>query len=116
MSKIATVNVSTEKGIISCSPDPVQLYYISGPHAIQWVFRSLPKGCDYVTVSFQGEPMFRDIGASCSLDGSLRILAFTYVGGPRVSKYTIRFYNSERECIAELDPGVVVDPSVPEIP
>jgi hypothetical protein len=110
MAKIATITVNATEGGITCTPDPVKLYYLAEPHAIEWVFEKLPEGCDLVTVSFQGEPLFRDIGASCGADGTLRIIAFTYVGGPRVSKYTLRFFNAARECIAELDPGIEVDP------
>jgi hypothetical protein len=116
MARNATVVVRDVEGVISCEPETVQLYYRSEPNAIEWTFEKLPEGTDWVTVTFEGGPMFRDVAFSMKPDGTARLCLFNYLGGPKATKYTLRFYNSAKELITECDPHVVADPDNPWVP
>lgn len=116
MSLIADVVVGFKEGVLSCEPETLKLYYITGPSSVEWTFESLPAGTARVSITFEGqEQVFRDVAVSSAASGPLKIMMFSYIGGPRIAKYTIRCYDAEGTVIAENDPGIEVETYPPPI-
>jgi len=114
--QIATARVGVKEGVLGCDPEVIKLYYISGPSAVEWIFESLPSGTHRVSITFEGqEQVFRDIAVTSDDNGPLKICMYSYIGGPRRAKYTIRCYDIEGKVIAENDPGIDIDTDPPPI-
>jgi len=114
--QVALVSVELSEGGLRCVPEVVKLYTNTGPSSVEWTFESLPAGTARVSITFEGqEQVFRDVAVSSAASGPLKIMMFSYIGGPRIAKYTIRCYDAEGTVIAENDPGIEVETYPPPI-
>lgn len=117
MSNFETVTIGYDEvgEKITIDKPNIQLNFVKGPNSIQWVIESQPPEAMGVEINFKGESPFNDIGMS--INGGTRKLIAT---GNRCVRcrfeYWVRFFGSDGEVIAELDPGGDNNPDPPEYP
>lgn len=116
MSRFAIVYVDYRDGRIVCDPVDVQLYFLAEPDSLLWVINSRPPAAEGVEVAFRGEPPFTDFGMSLPGGGPARLVAT----GSRMKagkfSYTLRFFDSEGNIVAETNPGILHDSRPPVWP
>ncbi len=113
MSNFVRVNVRYENGVVTCDQERALLYQLCGPRGIEWMIESTPPGTVGVMIRWQGEPPFTTVGMT--VDGK-RIAATGCRFPSGYYKYSILFTGSGGKVIAELDPGVAIEPDPPVWP
>ncbi len=113
MTDFVTVKVSYTEGEIVCDEPDLQLYLLDGPRSIVWEFVSMPPTAVGAMISWGKESPFRAVGM---FNDGKKLVASGLTMKAGAFKYSILFFNDKGVVVGTLDPGIVVDPVMPNWP
>ena len=102
------VTISFDGKQLSCDPDPVQLYWESGPDSVVWRINSASPDVS-IAVMFKQDACFN----ACGLAADGRVLGTNNTRVTGAFEYAAIAYRPDGSVAAVLDPKVVNDPVTP---
>jgi len=101
-----TITYNAPTGVITVSPDPAQLYWVTGPDSARWRAGSSPSMAASFDIEFErGNSPFRDSGLTLDASGPALIgTGNTQVKG--TFKYSVVFRDADGKVLAQVDPGL----------
>jgi len=99
-----TITYNGATGVISVSPDPAQLFWVTGPDSARWRAGSSPSAAASFEIEFEGgSSPFRDSGLDLDASGP----ALIGTGNTKVRgsfKYSVVFRDADGKELARKDP------------
>ncbi len=104
-----TITYNPQTGKIAVSPDPAQLYWVTGPDSARWKVGTTPSKAASFDIQFDaGGSPFTDSGLNLDASGPALIgTGNTQVKG--TFKYSVVFRDDNGNVVASKDPGLIND-------
>ncbi|MCX7895900.1 MAG: hypothetical protein N2447_08125 [Thermoanaerobaculum sp.] len=110
MKGYATVRVRLLGKTVVCEPDPVTLYFKTGPDCLRFTFRETPREVASVVIQWKddGRPLFSGMGSAPSSVGSHLpdLITRGNCQVPGRYSYAVHMLDAQGNLVGEVDPNV----------